>query len=66
MSILVDRHTRVLVQGITGSAGRFHAEQMLSYGTRVVAGKVGHRARLPRSEPAGKDGRAVRASTTSA
>jgi succinyl-CoA synthetase alpha subunit len=38
MSILVDRHTRVLVQGITGSAGRFHAEQMLSYGTRVVAG----------------------------
>ena len=38
MSILVDRHTRVLVQGITGSAGRFHAEQMLSYGTRLVAG----------------------------
>jgi len=38
MSILVDRHTRVLVQGITGSAGKFHAEQMLSYGTRIVAG----------------------------
>ena len=38
MSILVDRNTRVLVQGITGSAGSFHAEQMLAYGTKLVAG----------------------------
>ncbi len=38
MSILVDKNTRVLVQGITGSAGSFHAEQMLAYGTKVVAG----------------------------
>jgi succinyl-CoA synthetase alpha subunit len=38
VSILVDRETRVLVQGITGAAGSFHAEQMLAYGTRVVAG----------------------------
>jgi succinyl-CoA synthetase alpha subunit len=38
MSIFVDRNTRVLVQGITGSAGSFHAEQMLAYGTRLVAG----------------------------
>jgi succinyl-CoA synthetase alpha subunit len=38
MSILVDRNTRVLVQGITGAAGSFHAEQMLAYGTRLVAG----------------------------
>ena len=38
MSIFVDRETRVLVQGITGSAGSFHAGQMLSYGTNVVAG----------------------------
>ncbi|HEY6004847.1 MAG TPA: succinate--CoA ligase subunit alpha [Anaeromyxobacter sp.] len=38
MSILVDRNTRVLVQGITGSAGSFHTEQMLAYGTRIVAG----------------------------
>jgi succinyl-CoA synthetase alpha subunit len=38
MSIFVDGHTKVLVQGITGDAGRFHAEQMLAYGTRVVAG----------------------------
>jgi succinyl-CoA synthetase alpha subunit len=38
MSIFVDRDTRVLVQGITGSAGSFHAEQMLAYGTKLVAG----------------------------
>jgi succinyl-CoA synthetase alpha subunit len=38
MSILVDKNTRLLVQGITGSAGKFHAEQCLKYGTNVVAG----------------------------
>jgi succinyl-CoA synthetase alpha subunit len=38
MSVLVDRNTRVVVQGITGSAGSFHAEQMIAYGTQVVAG----------------------------
>jgi succinyl-CoA synthetase alpha subunit len=38
VSIFVDKNTRVLVQGITGSAGSFHAEQMLEYGTKLVAG----------------------------
>lgn len=38
MSILVDRNTRVVVQGITGDAGAFHTRQMLEYGTQVVAG----------------------------
>jgi succinyl-CoA synthetase alpha subunit len=38
VSVLVDRNTRVVVQGITGSAGSFHAEQMIAYGTAVVAG----------------------------
>jgi len=38
MSILVGKDTRLLVQGITGSAGAFHAKQMIEYGTRVVAG----------------------------
>jgi succinyl-CoA synthetase alpha subunit len=38
VSIFVDKNTRVLVQGITGSAGSFHAEQMLEYGTQLVAG----------------------------
>ncbi len=38
MSILVDNSTRVVVQGITGGEGSFHARQMLEYGTQVVAG----------------------------
>ena len=38
MSILVDKSTRVLCQGITGSAGSFHSRQMLEYGTNLVAG----------------------------
>ena len=38
MSILIDRETRLLVQGITGSEGSFHTRQMLEYGTRIVAG----------------------------
>src|ERR1700685_1965497 len=38
MSILVGKQTKVLVQGITGGAGSFHAKQMIEYGTKVVAG----------------------------
>lgn len=38
MSILVDKKTRVIVQGITGKEGRFHTEQCLAYGTHIVAG----------------------------
>jgi len=38
MSILVNKDTRVLVQGITGREGEFHTRQMLAYGTKVVAG----------------------------
>lgn len=38
MSILVDRSTRLVVQGFTGKEGSFHAEQMLDYGTPLVAG----------------------------
>jgi succinyl-CoA synthetase alpha subunit len=38
MSILVDQSTRLLVQGITGKAGAFHAKQCIEYGTNVVAG----------------------------
>jgi succinyl-CoA synthetase alpha subunit len=38
MSILVDRKTTVVVQGITGRDGSFHTQQMMAYGTRVVAG----------------------------
>ena len=38
MSILVNKDSRVVVQGITGSEGEFHAKQMLDYGTNIVAG----------------------------
>lgn len=38
MSILVDKNTRLLVQGITGNEGLFHSRNMLSYGTKIVAG----------------------------
>lgn len=38
MAILVDKNTRLLVQGFTGSEGTFHSEQMLAYGTTLVAG----------------------------
>lgn len=38
MSVWVNSETRVVVQGITGSAGSFHARQMLEYGTKVMAG----------------------------
>ena len=38
MSILVNEQTRVVVQGLTGKEGSFHAEQMIAYGTKVVAG----------------------------
>jgi succinyl-CoA synthetase alpha subunit len=40
MAILVDRSTRVLVQGLTGREGSFHTQQMQAYGTTVVAGVV--------------------------
>jgi succinyl-CoA synthetase alpha subunit len=38
MSVLIDKNTRAVVQGLTGREGSFHAQQMLEYGTKVVAG----------------------------
>lgn len=38
MAILIDENSRVIVQGITGGAGKFHAGEMKSYGTNIVAG----------------------------
>ncbi|HEX2301224.1 MAG TPA: succinate--CoA ligase subunit alpha, partial [Pseudonocardiaceae bacterium] len=38
MAILIDEHTRVIVQGITGNIGRFHTEEMIRYGTTLIGG----------------------------
>src|SRR5699024_11858178 len=38
MSVYVNENTKVMVQGITGGTAKFHTEQMLEYGTKIVAG----------------------------
>ena len=38
MTILIDRSTRVIVQGITGKIGAFHTQEMIDYGTNIVGG----------------------------
>lgn len=54
MSILVGNETRLLVQGITGSAGTFHAGQCMDYGTKLVAGVTPGRGGQTWKNPSGK------------
>ena len=64
MSILVNKDTRLVVQGITGREGAFHTEQMLDYGTKVVAGVTpGKGGGWARGQRAGLRQRARRRST---
>jgi succinyl-CoA synthetase alpha subunit len=44
MSVLVNKETRLCVQGITGNTGMFHTRQCVQYGTKVVAGVTPGRA----------------------
>ncbi len=56
MSILVDKNTRVLFQGITGESGSLHAKACLAYGTKVVAGVTPGRGGQTFEGPAGTKG----------
>ncbi|HSU38211.1 MAG TPA: succinate--CoA ligase subunit alpha [Polyangiaceae bacterium] len=58
MAILVSKQTKVVVQGITGSAGSFHAKQCIAYGTQIVAGVTPHRGG-EKFEAAGPNGAKV-------
>ncbi len=54
MSILVDHNTKLIVQGLTGSAGSFHAGQCQDYGTQIVAGAVPGKGGQTWENPSGK------------
>jgi len=58
MSILVDKNSRVVVQGITGAAGSFHAKQCIAYGTQIVAGVTPNRGGTVFDAP-GPDGNSI-------
>ena len=67
MSILVDKNTRVIVQGLTGKEGTFHAKACAEYGTKIVGGVTpGEAASLPRAASSFSADRRTRRSARSA
>lgn len=64
MAILIDRNTRLLVQGITGQQGLFHTQQMIAYGTNVVGGvRAGKGGQWAEGKPVFDTVRAARETT---
>ena len=61
MAILVDKNTKVICQGITGSQGTFHTQQALAYGTQVVGGVTPGKGGTQASRPQAR--RTCRSST---
>ena len=53
MSILVDRNTKVITQGMTGETGTFHTQQALAYGTQMVGGVTPGKGGTTPPRPAG-------------
>jgi succinyl-CoA synthetase alpha subunit len=56
MSILIDKNTKVITQGMTGKTGTFHTQQALAYGTQMVGGVTPARAAPPMTKPACRSG----------
>ena len=64
MSILVDKNTKVITQGMTGDTGTFHTQQALDYGTKMVAGVTpGKGGTTHIGLPNGNTGREAKAET---